>query len=56
MNTLKTMLTQKSTWAGLAAVVVGVGMLATGEDKGIAIQTILVGIATICLRQAIAKV
>lgn len=52
---LKEALKQKTTWAGLAAVITGVGMLVTGEDKTASIMAILNGLGLIFLRQAVAK-
>jgi hypothetical protein len=55
MTLLKTLLKQKTTWAGLAIIITGIGGLVTGEDKMVAINSILTGIAVIAGRQAIQK-
>ena len=48
-------LKQKSTWAGIGAIATGVGMLVTGGDTAVGVQTIIGGFAVIFLREAIAK-
>ena len=55
MTLLKTLLKQKTTWAGLAIIITGIGGLWTGEDKMTSINSILTGLAVIAGRQAIAK-
>ncbi len=52
---MKDMLKQKTTWAGLALVVTGIGQIVAEENKSEGIGTILTGLALIFLRQSVAK-
>lgn len=54
MNKILVILKQKSTWAGIAAIATGIGMVVGGNlDTGI--QTVIGGISVIFMRQAIEK-
>jgi len=50
-----TWLKQKTTWAGLALIVTGIGEVICGEDKAQALSHIIQGAGLVFLRQAIAK-
>ncbi len=45
---------QKTIWTGIAGIVTGIGLVISG-DMNTGVQTILIGISTITMRQAIAK-
>ncbi|MCL2330855.1 MAG: hypothetical protein FWC56_06095 [Phycisphaerae bacterium] len=51
-----TWLKQKTTWAGLALIVTGIGELICGEDVTQAFSHILQGAGLIFLRQAVADI
>ena len=48
-------LKQKTTWAGIALVVTGIGQIVAEDSRGEGIASILTGLGLIFLRQAVNK-
>jgi len=52
---LKDLWKQKTTWAGAALIVTGIGQIVAEGDTSQGVATILTGLGMIFLRQAVAK-
>jgi hypothetical protein len=55
LDKIKTLLTQKTTWAGIGLIVNGVGQYVIDQDINKLIQSVLAGLGLIFMRQAVAK-